>query len=201
MAPMAGRRPAEQARLWPTSWPAAGPKSTWKASPPTAMPERCPAAARENAMDQTDLKILSLLQKDATRPVADIAEQVNLSVTPCWRRIQKMKEDGVIERTAVLLDPKALGLNLTVFVSIKTSQHNAKWTQNLIGAVMSLPNVEFHRMAGDIDYLLKVVVEDMAAYDRFYRRLIEAVDLLDVSASFSMEVIKSTTELPLDGQG
>ncbi|CAP41042.1 Lrp/AsnC family transcriptional regulator [Bordetella petrii] len=150
-------------------------------------------------MDQTDLKILSLLQKDATRPVAEIAEQVNLSVTPCWRRIQKLKEDGVIERTAVLLDPQAVGLGLTVFVTIKTSQHNVKWTQNLIGAVMALPNVvEFHRMAGDLDYLLKVVVEDMQAYDRFYRRLIEAVDLLDVSASFSMEVIKSTTELPLD---
>ncbi|MBO1112683.1 Lrp/AsnC family transcriptional regulator [Bordetella petrii] len=150
-------------------------------------------------MDQTDLKILSLLQKDATRPVAEIAEQVNLSVTPCWRRIQKLKEDGVIERTAVLLDPKAVGLGLTVFVTIKTSQHNVKWTQNLIGAVMALPNVvEFHRMAGDLDYLLKVVVEDMPAYDRFYRRLIEAVDLLDVSASFSMEVIKSTTELPLE---
>jgi Lrp/AsnC family transcriptional regulator len=158
-----------------------------------------PVATRKNAMDQTDLKILSLLQKDATRPVAEIAEQVNLSVTPCWRRIQKLKEDGVIERTAVLLDPQAVGLGLTVFVTIKTSQHNVKWTQNLIGAVMALPNVvEFHRMAGDLDYLLKVVVEDMQAYDRFYRRLIEAVDLLDVSASFSMEVIKSTTELPLD---
>lgn len=154
-------------------------------------------------MDQIDIKILSLLQKDATRPVAEIAEQVNLSVTPCWRRIQKLKEDGVIERTAVLVDPKAVGLGLTVFVAIKTNQHNAKWTQNLMGAVMALPNVvEFHRMAGDLDYLLKVVVEDMPAYDRFYRRLIEAVDLLDVSASFSMEVIKSTTELPLEpGQG
>ena len=105
------------------------------------------------------------------------------------------QDDGVIARNTILLDPKALGLNLTVFVSIKTSQHNAKWTQSLINAVMALPNVvEFHRMAGDIDYLLKVVVEDMAAYDRFYRRLIDAVDLLDVSASFSMEVIKSTTE-------
>jgi len=149
-------------------------------------------------VDQTDLKILSLLQKDATRSVAEIAEQVNLSVTPCWRRIQKLKEDGVITRQTVLLDPQALGFNLTVFVSIKTSQHNAKWTQGLVAAVTALPNVvEFHRMAGDIDYLLKVVVEDMAAYDRFYRRLIETVDLLDVSASFSMEVIKSTTELPL----
>lgn len=151
-------------------------------------------------MDQTDIKILRLLQKDAGCSVAEIAEQVNLSVTPCWRRIQKLKDDGVIARNAVLLDPKALGLNLTVFVSIKTNQHNAKWTQALIGTVMALPNVvEFYRMAGDIDYLLKVVVEDMAAYDRFYRRLIDAVDLLDVSASFSMEVIKSTTELPLDG--
>jgi Lrp/AsnC family transcriptional regulator len=130
--------------------------------------------------------------------VAEIAEQVNLSVTPCWRRIQKLKEDGIIVRNAVVLNPQALGLNLTVFVSIRTSQHNAKWTQSLVGAVMALPNVvEFYRMAGDVDYLLKVVVEDMAAYDRFYRRLIEMVDLLDVSASFSMEVIKSTMELPL----
>jgi Lrp/AsnC family transcriptional regulator len=140
-------------------------------------------------MDQTDIKILALLQKDATCSVAEIAEQVHLSVTPCWRRIQKLKDDGVIARNAILLDPRALGLNLTVFVSIKTSQHNEKWTQSLISAVMALPNVvEFHRMAGDVDYLLKVVVEDMAAYDRFYRRLIGAVDLLDVSASFSMEV-------------
>ena len=150
-------------------------------------------------MDQTDIKILRLLQKDATCSVAEIAEQVNLSVTPCWRCIQKLKDDGVIARNAVLLDPKALGLNLTVFVSIKTNQHNAKWTDNLINAVMSLPNVvEFYRMAGISTTCSKVVVEDMAAYDRFYRRLIEAVDLLDVSASFSMEVIKSTTELPLD---
>jgi Lrp/AsnC family transcriptional regulator len=149
-------------------------------------------------MDQTDFKILGLMQKNADLSVAEIAEQVNLSVTPCWRRIQKLREDGVIERNAVVLNPQALGLNLTVFVSIRTSQHNAKWTQSLVGAVMALPNVvEFHRMAGDIDYLLKVVVEDMTAYDRFYRRLIEMVDLLDVSASFSMEVIKHTMELPL----
>lgn len=149
-------------------------------------------------MDQTDFKILGLMQKNADLSVAEIAEQVNLSVTPCWRRIQKLKEDGVIERNAVVLNPQALGLNLTVFVSIRTSQHNAKWTQSLVGAVMALPNVvEFYRMAGDVDYLLKVVVEDMAAYDRFYRRLIDMVDLLDVSASFSMEVIKSTMELPL----
>lgn len=149
-------------------------------------------------MDQTDIRILSLLQKNADLSVAEIAEQVNLSVTPCWRRIQKLKEEGVIARNAVILDPKALGLNLTVFVSIRTNQHNAKWAHSLIDAVMALPNVvEFHRMAGDVDYLLKVVVEDIAAYDRFYQRLISMVDLLDVSASFSMELIKSTTELPL----
>ena len=152
-------------------------------------------------MDQTDRKILSLMQKNADLSVAEIADQVNLSVTPCWRRIQKLKEDGVITRRVVVLNPQALGLNLTVFVSVRTSQHNAKWTQSLIGAVQALPNVvEFHRMAGDIDYLLKVVVEDMPAYDRFYRRLIEAVDLLDVSASFSMEIIKSTMELPLNAE-
>jgi len=149
-------------------------------------------------MDQTDFKILGLMQKNADLSVAEIAEQVNLSVTPCWRRIQKLREDGIIVRNAVVLNPRALGFNLTVFVSIRTSQHNAKWMQSLVGAVMALPNVvEFYRMAGDVDYLLKVVVQDMAAYDRFYRRLIEMVDLLDVSASFSMEVIKSTMELPL----
>ena len=149
-------------------------------------------------MDQTDFKILGLMQKNADLSVAEIAEQVNLSVTPCWRRIQKLREDGIIVRNAVVLNPQALGFNLTVFVSIRTSQHNAKWMQSLVGAVMALPNVvEFYRMAGDVDYLLKVVVQDMAAYDRFYRRLIEMVDLLDVSASFSMEVIKSTMELPL----
>ena len=149
-------------------------------------------------MDQTDFKILGLMQKNADLSVAEIAEQVNLSVTPCWRRIQKLREDGIIVRNAVVLNPQALGFNLTVFVSIRTSQHNAKWTQSLVGAVMALPNVvEFYRMAGDVDYLLTVVVQDMAAYDRFYRRLIEMVDLLDVTASFSMEVIKSTMELPL----
>jgi Lrp/AsnC family transcriptional regulator len=150
-------------------------------------------------MDQTDVKILALLQKNASFSVAEIAEQVNLSVTPCWRRIQRLREDGVVVGNAVLLNPKALGLNLTVFVFIRTNQHNVTWTGKLVGTLMALPHVvEFHRMAGEIDYLLKVVVEDMAAYDRFYRRLISAVDLLDVSASFSMEVIKSTTELPLD---
>ena len=149
-------------------------------------------------MDQTDFKILGLMQKNADLSVAEIAEQVNLSVTPCWRRIQKLREDGIIVRNAVVLNPQALGFNLTVFVSIRTSQHNAKWTQSLVGAVMALPNVvEFYRMAGDVDYLLKVVVQDMAAYDRGDCRLIEMVDLLDVSASFSMEVIKSTMELPL----
>ncbi len=150
-------------------------------------------------VDQTDIKILSLLQKDASSSVAEIAERVNLSVTPCWRRIQKLKEDGIIARNAILLNPKALGFNLTVFVSIKTHQHNAKWTQTLMGSVMALPNVvEFHRMAGDTDYLLKVIVKDMAAYDRFYRCLIDMVDLMDVTANFSMEVVKSTTELPLN---
>ena len=117
-------------------------------------------------MDQTDIKILALLQKDATCSVAEIAEQVNLSVTPCWRRIQKLKDDGVIARNTILLDPKALGLNLTVFVSIKTSQHNAKWTQSLINAVMALPNGSSSTAWRAISITCSVVVEDMAAYDR-----------------------------------
>lgn len=149
-------------------------------------------------MDHTDLKIIELMQRDADMAVVDIAKEVNLSVTPCWRRIQKLKDDGVIQGRAVMIDPKALNLNLTIFVSIKTNQHNTKWTEALIGCVTSMPNVlEFHRMAGDTDYLLKMVVEDMAEYDRLYRQLIRAVDLLDVSASFSMETLKRTTILPV----
>lgn len=150
-------------------------------------------------MDQTDLKILALLQKDATCSVAEVAEQVNLSVTPCWRRIQKLEEDGVIKRRVAILDPVRVNARVTVFVSVRTSSHSHEWLKRFSEVVQEFPEViEFYRMSGDVDYLLRVAVPDIAAYDAFYKRLISKIEIRDVSSSFAMEQIKYTTELPLD---
>lgn len=150
-------------------------------------------------MDRLDRKILTLLQDDATMPVAEIGKRVGLSTTPCWRRIQKLEEDGVIRQRVAVLDPAKVNTKVTVFVSIRTSQHAADWLKNFAKVVSELPEVvEFYRMSGDVDYLLRVVVPDIQAYDAFYQRLIAKVDILDVSSSFAMEQIKYTTKLPLD---
>ena len=150
-------------------------------------------------MDATDRKILRLLQEDATLPVTEIALRVGLSATPCWRRIRKLEESGVIRARVALLDAEKLNAGVTVFVSIRTDRHDAAWYERFSEVVTKFPEVvEFYRMSGDIDYLLRVVVPDIAAYDRFYRRLIERVEIYDVSSSFSMEQIKCTTALPLD---
>ena len=149
-------------------------------------------------MDQIDRQILMQLQHNAAQPVADIARKVGLSVTPCWRRIQRMEETGIIRKRVVLLDSKAIGVGMSVFVALRTDQHNADWLENFAGMVADMPEVvEFYRMSGEVDYLLRVVVPDMAAYDRFYRKLITNVQLTDVSSSFAMEEIKYTTALPL----
>ncbi|MCE2510412.1 MAG: Lrp/AsnC family transcriptional regulator [Alphaproteobacteria bacterium] len=149
-------------------------------------------------MDTIDRKILDCLQEDATMPLADIAERVGLSATPCWRRIQKMEEGGIIRRRVALLDATKLNAGVTVFLSIKTSQHNREWLEAFAKAVVEMPEVaEFYRMSGEVDYLLRVVVSDIAAYDAFYKRLIEKVPLSEVSSSFAMEQIKYTTALPL----
>jgi len=150
-------------------------------------------------MDAVDKKILGILQADTTLTVADIAKEVGLSTTPCWRRIQKLETAGVIRSRVALLDAKKLNAGVTVFVSIRTDKHDAAWYQGFSRAVNAFPEVvEFYRMSGDIDYLLRVVVPDIGAYDRFYQRLITQVELYDVSSSFSMEQIKYTTALPLD---
>ena len=150
-------------------------------------------------MDAIDKKILDILQDDTTLAVADIAKKVGLSTTPCWRRIQKLETAGVIRSRVALLDADKLNAGVTVFVSIRTDKHDAAWYQNFSKTVNAFPEVvEFYRMSGDIDYLLRVVVPDIGAYDRFYQRLIAQVDLYDVSSSFSMEQIKYTTALPLD---
>jgi Lrp/AsnC family transcriptional regulator len=149
-------------------------------------------------MDSFDRKILDLLQRDAGLSVADIAARAGLSPTPCWRRIRNLEKAGVIKHRVALLDRDKLGLGVTVYVAVRTREHSAKWLETFAAAVKALPEVlELHRMSGDIDYLLKVVVADIAAYDAFYKRLIDRVPLSDVSSSFAMEEIKSTTALPL----
>ena len=149
-------------------------------------------------MDEIDRKILNLLQEDTAQPVADIARKIGLSVTPCWRRIQKLEEGGIIRKRVALLDGTNLGLGMSVFVAIKTDQHNADWLDNFAATISAFEEVvEFYRMSGDVDYMLRVVVANMAAYDAFYKRLISEVALTDVSSSFAMEEIKYTTALPL----
>ncbi len=150
-------------------------------------------------MDSIDKKILACLQQDATLPVGEIADLVGLSATPCWRRIRNLEEAGVIQSRVALLNPEALNLGVTVFVGIKTSQHNYEWLERFAKAVSSIDEVvEFYRMSGETDYLLRIVVPDIAGYDAVYKRLIQAMDLTDVSSSFAMERIKFTTALPLD---
>jgi Lrp/AsnC family transcriptional regulator len=149
-------------------------------------------------MDQTDLKILRILQEDASLPVAEIAARVNLSQTPCWRRIQRLEAAGIIERRVALVDPEAVGLGLTVFVEIEAGTHSPEWLESFAATVGGMPEVmEVYRMAGDVDYMLRIAVPNMAAYDDIYRRLIAAVPLKNVTSRFAMERVKSTTAYPL----
>lgn len=148
-------------------------------------------------MDRTDRTILSHMQRDATLSVADLAELAGVSKSACWRRIQKLEGNGTIRRRVTLLDPPALDLSLTVFIAVKTNQHNQQWAENFKAVTEGMPGVlEVYRMGGDVDYMIKAVVKDMPGYDVLYQELIKA-DLFDVSASFVMEELKQTTELPL----
>ena len=150
-------------------------------------------------MDKTDKAILELLQTNADISTTEIADRVGLSTTPCWRRIQRLEADGVIRQRVALLDRDALNLGVSVFVSIKTNQHNLQWLERFAQRVSEFREVvEFYRMAGESDYLLRVVVPDIGAFDRFYKKLIQTTDIADVSSSFAMEQIKYTTALPLD---
>lgn len=149
-------------------------------------------------MDRIDKKILAALQADAGLSVAEVAERAGLSTTPCWRRIQKLEKQGYIDKRVTLLNRDSLNLGVDVFVAIRTSQHNAAWLDRFARVVVEFPEVvEFYRMSGEIDYLMRVVVPDIRSYDAFYRRLIRKIDIQDVSSSFAMERIKYTTELPL----
>ncbi len=149
-------------------------------------------------MDRTDRKILSILQEDATLPVADIARRVGLSTTPCWRRIQKLEEDKVIDRRVAVLRPEAVNAGVTVFVMIRTDQHNENWLEKFSSEVAQYPEVVgFYRMSGSVDYMLRVMVPDIAAYDGFYKKLVSHVNIADVTSAFAMDRIKDTTALPL----
>jgi len=149
-------------------------------------------------MDRLDRMILTILQEDATVPVAEIGRRVGLSTTPCWRRIQKMEEDGVIKGRVAVLDPARVNAKVTVFVFITTNQHNEDWMTRFSKVMNEFPEVvEFYRMSGQVDYLAKVVVPDIESYDTFYKKLIAKIDIMDVSSAFAMGRIKETTALPL----
>jgi len=149
-------------------------------------------------LDAIDRKILLTLQEDASLSVAEIGQRVGLSSTPCWKRIQRLEAEGVIEKRVALVDQAKVGLGLTVFVSVETDDHSESWLGTFASTVSAMPEVmEFYRMAGDVDYMLRVVVADMQAYDQFYKKLIASSPLKNVTSRFAMEKIKSTTRLPI----
>lgn len=153
----------------------------------------------EKILDQIDRKILATLQSDASGSVAEIAERAGVSQTPAWRRIKRLEDEGIIRKRVALLDPAKLNLGLTGFILIRTATHSEEWLQKFADGVSRIPEViELHRMSGDIDYLVKFMVDSIAGYDALYKRLIKVANLSDVSAGFSMECLKYTTELPLD---
>lgn len=150
-------------------------------------------------MDSFDRHILTLLQRDASMALKDLAEAVSLSTTPCWKRVRKLEDAGLIKSRVALLDAEKLGLGLSVFVQLKTSRHDTQWLEQFASTVMQYEEVmEFYRMAGEWDYMLRLVVPDMAAYDRFYKKLISSTEgLSTITSSFAMEQLKYTTALPL----
>jgi Lrp/AsnC family transcriptional regulator len=149
-------------------------------------------------VDEIDRKILAALQEDATLPLSELASRAGLSPSPCWRRVRRLEEVGIIRARVALLDAERMNVGVTVFVSVRTDRHSMEWAEGFCRHASSLPEVvELHRMSGSVDYLLRVVVPDIAAYDAVYKRLIAFEGLTDVSSSFSMERIKYTTALPL----
>jgi Lrp/AsnC family transcriptional regulator len=150
-------------------------------------------------MDTTDRKLLDILQQDAALSLDDLSERVGLSRNACWRRVKRLEDEGIIKARVTLLDATSINVGLTAFIALRTTEHSAKWLDLFAKAVRGIPEIiGVYRMTGDVDYLLQVVIPDVAAYDRLYKRLIGRITLADVSSSFVMEEIKSTTVLPLD---
>ena len=151
------------------------------------------------SLDRFDKRILAQLQRNADVSLNELAEHVGLSKNPCWRRIQKLQDLGVIKKRVALLDARQLNVGITAFVKVRTNEHSDAWLQQFTAVVEKLPEViEFYRMAGDMDYLLKVVVPSIAAFDSVYKRLIAEVDVFEISSYFAMQEIKNSTQLPLD---
>ncbi|OBU14836.1 transcriptional regulator [Photobacterium aquimaris] len=150
-------------------------------------------------LDSVDRTLLRLLQDDATMPLAELADAVNLTTTPCWKRLKRLEEDGILRQRVALLDPVKLGIAFTAFVQIKTSNHSQDWFNNFVATVTDFPEVmEFYRMAGEYDYMMKVQVADMQAFDNLYKKLVASVaDLTNVTSTFAMEPLKYTTALPV----
>ncbi len=152
-----------------------------------------------NMLDKYDYAIMDALQADGTLSIAALSEKVGLSSTPCWKRLKRLEEEGYIETRVAIVNRKKVGVPVTVFVSIRTAAHDEQWLKRFAAAVIALPEVmEFHRMSGDVDYLLKVATTDIDGYDSFYKKLIKTAQLTGVSSAFSMEQIKYTTALPLE---
>lgn len=148
--------------------------------------------------DDTDRQILKILQTDSTIPLESIATQLSVSVNTCWRRIRRLEENGIIRARVAICDPDKVGIGQTVFVAVKTSDHSSAWLKKFAKTVTAIPEVvEFYRMAGDVDYMLKIAVSSVADYDRVYKSLISKIEVADVSATFAMECLKNTTELPV----
>ena len=154
---------------------------------------------KNNVLNDIDKKILSVLQENADLPISELSKKVNLSATPCWARINKLYKQGFITKKVAVVDRLKLNLNVVAFVQVKTSNHNMEWARKFVKVISDIPEViEFYRLSGSIDYLLKVLVPSIEKYDEFYKKLTDKVDLTDVSSSFSMEEIKQTSSLPLD---
>jgi Lrp/AsnC family transcriptional regulator len=154
---------------------------------------------KENySLDEVDRKILYYLQRDASMTIKEIAAKVHLSPTPCWKRIQRMEEDGVIRGRVVLLDPNKVDAAVTVFIAVKTDQHNTAWSEKFAFEMSSIPEIlEIYRMSGEVDYLLRVVVADIAAFDNLYKKIIDRIALSNVTSTFAIEQMKYTTALPV----
>ena len=156
------------------------------------------AKIENGSLDVVDRKILHLLQQDASMTIKDLAEKVHLSPTPCWKRIQRMEDNGVIRARVALLNADKVNVGITVFLAIKTDKHNAEWSQQFADVMSSFPEiVEIYRMSGEVDYLVRIVVPDIPAYDTLYKSIIKKIDLTDVTSMFAMEQMKYTTALPV----
>ena len=150
-------------------------------------------------LDKTDKTLLSLLQQDSTISLNELAEKVSLTTTPCWKRLKRLEDEGIIDKRVALLNPEKLGLLFTAFVLVKTSDHSHEWYSRFADTVSDFPEVmEFYRMAGEYDYMMKVQVEDMKRFDEFYKKLVNSIDgISNVTSTFAMESLKYTTALPI----